>query len=72
MEIGEYKGHRLLVLRKGDDDKFPLQFGLTKAKLVLEHLDDVRKFVAMETKGQSANAPADKAAVKKPWVKARR
>lgn len=72
MQLGEYKGHKLLILSKGPDDKFPFQMGLTKAKLVLEHLDDVRKFVAMETRGQSANPPVDKSAAKKPWVKARR
>ncbi len=71
MQIGEYKGHKLLILSKGPDDKFPFQMGLTKAKLVLANLDDVRKFVAQEERNKSANAPTGKSAPK-PWAKARR
>jgi hypothetical protein len=41
----EFKGNPMIVLSQGDEDKFPFQFGLKKAKLVLEHLDEIRKFV---------------------------
>lgn len=47
-EITEYKGHSLLVLNAGD--KFPFQFGLGKAKLILEHLDAIRAFVESDGK----------------------
>ena len=42
---GEYRGSAMLVIRNTSDDRFPFQFGLKKAKLILEHLDDIKKFV---------------------------
>ena len=41
----EYKGNKMLVLAKSEDDKYPFQFGLGKAKLILEHIDDIKAFV---------------------------
>ncbi|MFQ5597991.1 MAG: hypothetical protein ACE5GK_08070 [Nitrospiria bacterium] len=41
----EFKGNPLLVLSRGDEDKFPFQFGLQKAKLIMEHLEDIKQFV---------------------------
>jgi len=39
-----YKGHVLIVLNP--DDRFPFQFGIGKAKLILENLEAIRMFVA--------------------------
>ncbi len=41
----EFKGNPMLVLRQDAEDRFPFQFGLKKAKLVLEHIDEIQKFV---------------------------
>lgn len=41
----EFKGNPMIVLSQGPDDKFPFQFGLKKAKLVLENLEEIKKFV---------------------------
>ncbi len=41
----EYKGNPMIVLKNSEDDKFPFQFGIKKAKLVLEHIEDIKKFV---------------------------
>ena len=41
----EYKGKPMMVIKSTPDDKFPFQFGLKKAKLVLEHIEDIKKFV---------------------------
>jgi hypothetical protein len=41
----EFKGNPMLVLTQGPEDKFPFQFGLKKAKLILENLDEIKKFV---------------------------
>jgi hypothetical protein len=41
----EYKGNPMLVIKQNPEDKFPFQFGLKKAKLILEHIEDVKKFV---------------------------
>jgi hypothetical protein len=42
---GEYRGNAMLIIRHTPQDKFPFQFGLKKAKLILEHLEDIKKFV---------------------------
>ena len=41
----EYKGNHMLVLSTGEEDKYPFSFGLRKAKLILEHVEDIKKFV---------------------------
>jgi hypothetical protein len=41
--VDEFKGNKILVLNPGS--KFPFSFGLGKAKLILEHIDAIRKFV---------------------------
>lgn len=54
----EFKGNPLLVLSKGPEDRYPFSFGLTKAKLILDHIEDIKKFVA----NHAGSAPAkDKA-----------
>ncbi|MFA6030221.1 MAG: hypothetical protein WC969_10230 [Elusimicrobiota bacterium] len=45
VEFGEFKGNKMIVLKRTPDDKYPFQFGVNKAKLVLEHVEDIRKFV---------------------------
>lgn len=41
----EYKGNPMMVLKATPDDKFPFQFGLKKAKLIMAHVDDIKRFV---------------------------
>jgi hypothetical protein len=41
--VDEYKGNKILVLNPGS--KFPFSFGLAKAKLILQHLEAINKFV---------------------------
>ena len=45
VKTGEFKGHKTLTLLRSEDDKYPFTFGIAKAKLVLEHIDDIKKFV---------------------------
>lgn len=46
----EYKGNPMLVLKNSEEDKFPFQFGLKKAKLILENIDAIKKFVEKNDK----------------------
>ncbi|MDP3730281.1 MAG: hypothetical protein Q8R14_02000 [Candidatus Omnitrophota bacterium] len=46
IELSEFKGKPILILRRSEDDKFPFSFGLSKAKLILENIEDIKKFVA--------------------------
>ena len=50
-ERSEYKGRPMLVIKVGDEDKFPFSFGLGKAKKILSHLEDIKQFVADHDKG---------------------
>lgn len=41
----EYKGNPMLVIKNSEEDKFPFQFGLKKAKLILENIENIKQFV---------------------------
>lgn len=45
VEESEYKGNPMIVLKNDEEDKFPFQFGVKKAKLVLENIEEIKKFV---------------------------
>jgi hypothetical protein len=45
VERGEYKGKPLLILKRSEDDKYPFSFGMSKARLILENFEDIKKFV---------------------------
>jgi len=46
VEESEYKGNPMLVLRRSPEDRYPFQFGLSKAKLVLEAVEEIKAWVA--------------------------
>jgi hypothetical protein len=48
-EISEYNGNKIIILNPGA--RFTFSFGLGKAKMILENLDSIKKFV--ETNGES-------------------
>ena len=48
-EIQEYKGNKLICLNPGA--KFTFSFGLGKAKMILENLESIKKFV--ESNGEN-------------------
>ena len=41
--ISEYKGNKMIVLNP--ESRFQFQFGLSKAKMILEHIDAIKAFV---------------------------
>ncbi len=45
VERTEYKGNPIIVLKRDENDKFPFSFGLSKAKLILENIEEIKKFV---------------------------
>ncbi|MFC1637558.1 hypothetical protein ACFL1W_00910 [Candidatus Margulisiibacteriota bacterium] len=49
-ERSEFKGRPMLVLKRGEEEKFPFSFGLTKARMILDHIEDIKKFVAENDK----------------------
>ncbi len=45
IEKSEYKGKPILVIKRDEADKYPFSFGLSKAKLILENIEEIKKFV---------------------------
>ena len=46
----EYKGNPMIVIKNSEEDKFPFQFGVKKAKLILENIENIKKFVEKHDK----------------------
>ena len=46
----EFKGNVMIVIKNDEEDKYPFQFGLKKAKLVLENIEEIKKFVEKHDK----------------------
>ncbi len=42
---GEFKGFKTISLMRNEDDKYPFTFGVAKAQLIVENIEDIRKFV---------------------------
>jgi hypothetical protein len=45
VEKGEYKGKPIITIKRNEDDQYPFSFGVSKAKLILENLEEIKKFV---------------------------
>ncbi len=50
IEKSEYKGKPIIVIKRNEEDKYPFSFGVSKAKLILENIEEIKKFV--EENGQ--------------------
>lgn len=48
-ERGEFKGRPLIIIKRSEDDKYPFSFGLSKARLIIENIEDIKKFVEENT-----------------------
>ncbi len=57
-QIGDFKGNPTLTIKQRSDDKFGLTFGLSKAKLILDHLDAIRRFYEENKNRIPANSMA--------------
>lgn len=56
--IGEFKGNAVITLKRTEEDKYPFTFGLAKAKLILEHFEDIKRFYE-ENKDKPRNPAAN-------------
>ncbi|MBU0503855.1 MAG: hypothetical protein ABH882_04510 [Candidatus Omnitrophota bacterium] len=45
VERSEFKGKPLIVIKRSEEDQYPFSFGVSKAKLILENIEEIRKFV---------------------------
>jgi hypothetical protein len=49
----------MIILKRTEDDRFPFQFGLSKAKLILEAMEDIREWVLREEAKKPGGTPVD-------------
>jgi hypothetical protein len=42
---GDYRGNAMMIIRQSPQDKFPFQFGVKKARLIVEHLEEIKRFL---------------------------
>lgn len=48
IEFGEFKGNKVISLKRDESDRFPFTFGKAKAKLIVENFEAIKKFVEEE------------------------
>jgi len=44
IDYGEFKGNKMIILKKDDNDNYPFQFGKAKAKLIIENFEAIKEF----------------------------
>jgi len=57
VEESEYKGNPMIVLRRTAEDRYPFQFGLSKAKLILDAFDEIKAWVDKQEKTRAKDKP---------------
>ena len=48
VEFTEYKGNKLIVLKRDENDKYPFSFGKTKARMIVENFEAIKQFAEEE------------------------
>ncbi|MBI2079671.1 hypothetical protein HYT84_02820 [Candidatus Micrarchaeota archaeon] len=44
VEFGEFKGNKMITMKRDENDKYPFSFGKAKAKLIVENFEEIKKF----------------------------
>jgi len=48
VDYTEYKGNKLIVLKRDENDRYPFSFGKTKARMIVENFEAIKKFAEEE------------------------
>ena len=48
VEFGEFKGNKVLTIRRDESDRYPFTFGKAKARMIVENFDEIKKFAEEE------------------------
>lgn len=51
VEKSEFNGRPVIILKRTAEDRYAFTFGLSKARLILENLEDIKKFVEENEQG---------------------
>jgi hypothetical protein len=50
VERGEYRGQPVIIIKRDANDRFLFSFGLRKARLILDNINEIKKFVEENNK----------------------
>ena len=50
VEKTDYNGKPVIILKRNADDRFPFSFGLSKARLILDNVEEIKEFVKENSK----------------------
>jgi hypothetical protein len=42
--FSEFKGNKIIQLKRNEEDTYPFSFGKSKAKLIVENFEEIKKF----------------------------
>jgi len=45
VEFDEYRGNKMIILKRDENDNYPFRFGLRKAQLIVDNIDAIKKFI---------------------------
>ena len=45
VQFGEFKGNKTITVFINNNPKYPFSFGLSKAKAILEYIEEIKQFV---------------------------
>jgi len=48
VEYSEYKGNKIIILKRDENDRYPFSFGKAKARLIVENFEAIKKFAEEE------------------------
>lgn len=48
VEYSEYKGNKIVILKRDENDRYPFSFGKAKARLIVENFEAIKKFAEEE------------------------
>jgi hypothetical protein len=49
VEYEDYNGNPVIVLKRNENDPYPFRFGIRKAELIIENIEDIKKFVKQKS-----------------------
>ena len=50
VEFDEYNGNPVIILKRDENDNYPFRFGVRKAQIIIDHIEDIKKFIKENTK----------------------
>ena len=48
VQESEFKGNPMIVLKRNDEDRYPFQFGYSKARLIVDAFEEIKAWVAKQ------------------------